>query len=74
MLMGITRCRTGEKKMRQIIILAALAAVIISLWSASTIVANSQKAANIEPATASMGVMQMMKAARDLPEQQFDAH
>ena len=60
--------------MRQTIIVATLAVVILAIWGASTIVANPQKAANAEPATASIGVMQMMKDARDLPEQQFDAH
>ena len=60
--------------MRQTIIVATLAVVVLATWGASTIVANPQKAANAEPATASIGVMQMMKDARDLPEQQFDAH
>jgi hypothetical protein len=59
--------------MRQTIILAALAAVILSLWGATTIVAN-QKATNVEQATTSIGVVQMMKEAKNLPEQQFDAH
>ena len=61
--------------MRQTIILAALAAAILAIWGATTIVANPQKSTHDEHATTtSLGVMQMMKDAKGLPEQQYDAH
>lgn len=60
--------------MRQTIILAALAAAILALWGGTTIVANPQKAASEGYATTSIGVMQMMKDAKGLPEQQYDAY
>ena len=61
--------------MRHTIILAtALAAAIIAIWGTTAIVANPQKEAKPGPAAASVDVMQMMRNAKDLPEQQFDAH
>jgi hypothetical protein len=62
--------------MRHTIILAtaAIVAAILALWGATAIVANPQEGAKPAPAGASVDVMQMMRNAKNLPEQQFDAH
>ena len=54
--------------------IAALVAAILAIWGATTILATPHGRTDVVPASTSLGVMQMMKDAKDLPEQQFDAH
>ena len=49
----------------------ALVACILAIWGTTGIVATSPKKAS---ADSSIGVMQMMRDAKGLPEEQFDAH
>ena len=62
--------------MRKMMILttAALIAAIPVIWGATAILAKPQKGASAAPAATSIDVMQMMKSAKGLPDQQFDAH
>jgi hypothetical protein len=62
--------------MRQTLIIAcaALIAGLLAIWGANTILAKPQKEGSAHPAAASIDVMQMMKNAKDLPEQQFGAY
>jgi hypothetical protein len=62
--------------MRKMMILttAALIAAIPVIWGATAILAKSQKGTSAAPAATSIDVMGMMRNAKDLPEQQFDAH
>jgi len=53
---------------------AALIAAIVAIWGASIILAHPQKGADAAAAAASIDVMGMMKNAKGLPDQQFDAH
>jgi hypothetical protein len=59
-----------------IIVTAAMIAAIPAIWGATAILAKPHKATAAAPAPAatSIGVMEMMKNAKELPEQQFDAH
>jgi len=50
----------------------ALVAAMIAIWSTTGIVANSPKEAVRH--SASIDVMQMMRDARNLTDQQFDAY
>jgi hypothetical protein len=63
----------GENKMRQAIIISttALFSALVALW-VPTVIANPQKP-NVASAAGLVGVMQMMKDARDLPDQRYDA-
>jgi hypothetical protein len=61
--------------MRQNIIVAsviALVTVIAAVWG-TIIIAHAPKQAAASAAS-SIGVLQMMKSARNLPEETFDAH
>ena len=49
----------------------ALVAAILAIWGTTGIVATSPKKAS---ADSSIDVMQMMRNAKNLPEQQFDAN
>jgi hypothetical protein len=49
----------------------ALVAAILAIWGTTGIVATSPKEAS---AASSIDVMQMMRDAKNLPEQQFDAN
>ena len=62
--------------MRQtaIIATAALVIAIVAILGVTVINAKSPRQAITAPASASIDVMQMMKDAKDLPEQQYDAH
>jgi hypothetical protein len=63
--------------MRKTIILAtgALVIAVVAVWGSTVITANHpQKTAPAEPASTSKGVMELMRNAKDLPVQQFDAH
>jgi hypothetical protein len=62
--------------MRQTVIVAATTALVTALvasWGTTIIVANTEKP---EAATAStsIDVMKMMRDAKGLPEEKFDAH
>jgi hypothetical protein len=61
--------------MRRTIILATTTAVIaiVAGWGA-TIVAHSSKRSQPVAASTSLDVMKMMKDAKNLPEERFDAH
>ena len=65
--------RRGENTMRRTLPLActALVAAILAIWGTTGTVATSPKKASVDP---SIDVMQMMRNARNLPEQQFDAN
>jgi hypothetical protein len=62
--------------MRHTAILTAAAVIttITAILSVTVINAKSAKQATIAPATSSIDVMQMMKGAKNLPQEQFDAH
>jgi hypothetical protein len=62
--------------MRQTVIVAATALVtaIVAIWGTTIITAHSTKHADVAPASTPIGVMQMMKDAKKLPEEKFDAH
>ena len=53
---------------------AALIAAIPAIWGATAVLAKPQKGADAAAAAASIDVMGMMKNAKGLPDQQFDAH
>ena len=53
---------------------AAVITAIAAILGVTVINAKSAKQAMIAPATSSIDVMQMMKEAQNLPEQQYDAH
>jgi len=59
--------------MRQTLTFAsiALVAAILAIWGSTGIVATLPKKAS---ADSSIGVMQMMRDAKALPEEKFDAH
>ena len=52
----------------------AVIAAAITIWSATVIIASPPKQNAVAPTSASVDVMQLMRDARDLPEQQFDAN
>ena len=58
--------------MRKTAAFASVAFVAAIVWGATVIVANSPREASIR--SASIDVMQMMRDARNLPVQQFDAY
>ena len=62
--------------MRQIIIASATSAfvtAIVSIWGTAVIVAHTEK--RPEPvASTSIDVMKMMRDAKGLPDEKFDAH
>ena len=60
--------------MRQAIIISttALLSALVALWVPTAIIANPQKP-TVASAAGLVGVMQMMKDARDLPDQRYDA-
>jgi hypothetical protein len=62
--------------MRQTTIIAALVAIAatLAIWGATAIVANPQKPSTHTFGASSIDVMQMMRNAKDLPEQHYDAH
>lgn len=62
--------------MRQTSIVATAAVVIaiVAILGVTVINANSPSQATTAPASASIDVMQMMKDAKHLPQQQYDAH
>jgi hypothetical protein len=52
----------------------ALVAAIIAISGATVIIAHSSRQPGVAQASTSIDVMQMMRNAKDLPEQQYDAH
>ena len=62
--------------MRQTVIVAtaALIAAVVAIWSATAIPGNSPRQATATSVSTSIDVMEMMKNAKNLPEQRFDAH
>jgi hypothetical protein len=65
-----------EGAMRQTIIVAAITAVvtaIVSVWGTTAIIASSQSKAAVV-ASGSVEVMRMMREAKALPEERFDAN
>ena len=58
--------------MRLTFIATALVVAIIAILGAT--VANSPRKATVAPASTSIEVMQLMKEAKNLPDQAFDAH
>jgi hypothetical protein len=58
--------------MRQTVIATALVVAIVAILGAT--VANSPRKATVAGAGTSIDVMQMMKDAKNLPDQAFDAH
>jgi hypothetical protein len=62
--------------MRKIIAIgiAAIWAAVAAIWGGTVIGGNNATVSSAAPAASPVSVMQMMKDARDLPEQQFDAH
>jgi hypothetical protein len=58
----------------QIITAAAMMIAVVAILGVTVINAKSAKHATIAPASSSIDVMHMMKDAKDLPTQQFDAH
>jgi hypothetical protein len=63
-----------ESQMREISLMAATAAVtaLITAWSMHTV--GTGMPANTTAASTSMNIMQMMRDAKNLPEQSYDAH
>jgi hypothetical protein len=63
--------------MRQTIIIAAttaLVSAIVATWGTTVIIAQMQKEPGVATASTSIDVMGMMSAAKDLPEEKYDAH
>ena len=53
---------------------AAVITAIAAILGVTVINAKSAKQATFAPATSSIDVLQMMKDAKNLPQEQFDAH
>jgi hypothetical protein len=62
--------------MRQIIVvgIAVVLAAVAAIWGGTVIGGNTARQSIAAPASSQVNVMQMMKDAKHLPEQQFDAH
>lgn len=60
--------------LRPTIVATALITATVAILGATVIKANSPRPVTATPASTSIDVMQMMKAAKDLPTEQFDAH
>ena len=60
--------------MKTIVSALAIVAATFAIWGASTIFADNTKTSNAVIAQNSVDVMQMTKAAKNLPVEQFDAH
>ena len=60
--------------MRQISLMAATAVItaLVTAWSMHTV--GTGMPANTTAASTSMNIMQMMRDAKNLPEQSYDAH
>ncbi len=62
--------------MRKIIVIgiAVALAAVAAIWGGTVIGANTSRVASATASASPVAVMQMMRDAKDLPEQQFDAH
>jgi hypothetical protein len=62
--------------MRQnhIAIATALITIIVAILGVTVINATSLRHATVAPASSSIDVMQMMRKAKNLPEERYDAH
>ena len=63
--------------MRQTVIVSATTALvtaIVAIWGTTVIIANNEKHSEAATASTSIDVMKMMRDARGLPEEKFDAH
>ncbi len=56
------------------IAVTALITAIAAIWGLTVMHASSSQQSASAPASASIDVMQIMKDAKNLPEQQYDAH
>jgi hypothetical protein len=53
---------------------AVVLTAIVTIWGSNVISGSVAKQSIAAPASPSINVMQMMKEAKDLPVQQYDAH
>jgi hypothetical protein len=60
--------------MKTIVSALALVTAIVAIWGATVIFAHTAKNPNAALASSSIDVMQMMKDAKNLPEEKFDTH
>jgi hypothetical protein len=62
--------------MRQTVIVAATALVsaLIAIWGTTVIIAHAPRNSAPAAAATSIGVTEMMKNAKNLPEEKYDAH
>ena len=63
--------------MRQTVIVAsttALVTAIVAIWGTTIIIAQTEKHPEAPTASASIDVLNMMRYAKGLPEEKFDAH
>ena len=66
-----------RKQMRQTVIVAATTALvtaIVAIWGTTIIIAHTEKDPEAATASTSVDVLKMMRDAKGLPEEQFDAH
>ena len=63
--------------MRQTLIVAsttALVTAIVASWGTTIMIANTEKHPEAASASTAVDVMKMMRDAKGLPEEKFDAH
>ena len=63
--------------MRQTVIVAATTALvtaIVAIWGTTIIIDHTERHPEAAMASASIDVLKMMRDAKGLPEEQFDAH
>ena len=60
--------------MKTIVTALAVVTAIVAIWGATVIFAHTPNNPNAAMASSSINVMQMMKDAKNLPEEQFEAH
>jgi hypothetical protein len=66
-----------EKHVRQTIIACATTALvtaIVAIWGTTIIIAHTEKHPEAAAASTSVDVLRMMRDAKGLPEETFDAH
>jgi hypothetical protein len=70
---GLPTFLLGATEMRQIFIVTAAVAVIVALFGATTMIAKVPHGTEIVSASGSIDTGQLMKDAKPLPVEQFDA-
>jgi hypothetical protein len=67
---------TRETKFSQVygVVAVALVVLIVAIWGATTFSAKSQQLVRAPAASIPIDVMRMMREAKDLPEERFEAH